>query len=240
MAASENHLIEWLPGAERQALLAHCESVELLLANTVGDSVQPVPQVYFPVDGFVSLLTSVDCHPGLETAMVGREGMLGHEVALGRMPPAQRVLLQGNGRAWRVSGPDFVRQLAISPALRHCVERYMCTQLSQLAIAAACLRFHRIGARLARWLLMGHDRAHADSFHVTHELLAQMLGVRRVGITTAAGALQRAGMIEYHRGTLRVCKRNALELSACSCYAADQQVYQHLLGKAAAGLGWVR
>ncbi|MBA4341787.1 MAG: Crp/Fnr family transcriptional regulator [Methylibium sp.] len=230
MAANENHLIEWLPRAARQALLALCEPVELALSNTLGESSQPAPQVYFPVDGFVSLLTVVDRHPGLETAMVGREGMLGHELALGRAPPAQRVLVQSGGRAWRISGPDFVRLLGDDAALRHCVDRYLCTQLTQLAIASACLRFHRIGPRLARWLLMGQDRAQADSFHVTHELLAQMLGVRRVGITTAAGALQRAGMIEYHRGMLRVCDRSGLELSACSCYAADQQVYQRLLG----------
>lgn len=230
MAANENRLIEWLPRAERLALLARCESVDLLLSGPPGAGAQPALQVYFPVDGFVSLLTSVDRHPGLETAMVGREGLLGHELALGRAPAAQRVLVQGSGRAWRVSGADFLQQLADSPALRRCVDRYLCTQLTQLAIAAACLRFHRIGPRLARWLLMGQDRAQADSLQVTHELLAQMLGVRRVGITTAAGALQRGGMIEYHRGTLKVCDRSALELSACSCYAADLQVYQRLLG----------
>lgn len=230
MAANDNHLIQLLPRAERQALLARCERVELRLSSKLLEDGAATPQVYFPIEGFVSLLRSTDQHPGLETAMVGREGVLGHEAALGGSPQLLSALVLGGGQAWRLSGADLLRQLPQSPALRHYVDRYLCAQLAQLAIASACLRFHRIGPRLARWLLMGQDRAHADSFHITHELLAQMLGVRRVGITTAAGALQRAGMIEYHRGTLTVRDRSGLELSACSCYAADQQVYRRLMG----------
>jgi CRP-like cAMP-binding protein len=115
--------------------------------------------------------------------------------------------------------------MARSAALQRLMARYLYVLMAQLATSAACLRFHLIGPRLARWLLMTHDRAHADTFHVTQEFLAYMLGVRRVGVTMAAGALQDRGLIEYHRGELTVLDRAGLEASACSCYAADRNCY---------------
>jgi CRP-like cAMP-binding protein len=119
--------------------------------------------------------------------------------------------------------------LAASPALRLCLDRYLYVLMAQFGASAACLRFHLIGPRLARWLLMMQDRAHADHFHVTHEFLAYMLGVRRVGITAAAGLLQRAGLIEYRRGEVIVLTRRGLEGAACGCYAAHGRSYAALL-----------
>ena len=110
------------------------------------------------------------------------------------------------------------------------MHRYLCVLMSQLTSSAACLRFHLIGPRLARWLLMSQGRAHCDRFRVTHEFLAYMLGVRRVGITAAAGQLQRSGLIEYRRGDLTVLNRKGLEAAACSCYATDKKTYEHFLG----------
>ena len=139
-------------------------------------------------------------------------------------------LVQGNGSAWRIGATAFRAELAQSPALKRLLDRYLYVLMVQLAAAATCLRFHQIGPRLARWLPMTHDRAHADQFHVTHEFLAYMLGVRRVGITAAAGVLQRDGLIEYHRGELTVLDRPGLEAAACACYGEDERVYAKQLG----------
>lgn len=125
--------------------------------------------------------------------------------------------------------PDFQRELARNAGLQRGLHRYIHVLMSQLADSAACLRFHLIGPRLARWLLMSQDRAHSDSFRVTQEFLAYMLGVRRVGITEAAGALQRDGLIQYSRGDLKVLDRPGLEAMACACYAADKRAYAELL-----------
>jgi CRP-like cAMP-binding protein len=180
---------------------------------------------YFPIDGFISLLTLMDGNPGLEVGMVGREGMLGAPLRLGIPAAPLRALVQGAGSAWRIGSADLLRDIAQSPALQRGLDRYLYVRIVQLASAAACLRYHLIGPRLARWLLMSQDRAHADHLHVTHEFMAYMLGVRRVGVTVAAGALQRTGLIAYRRGEIRVLDRHGLEAMACSCYAADRRAY---------------
>ncbi|WP_298829582.1 Crp/Fnr family transcriptional regulator [uncultured Piscinibacter sp.] len=230
MSTQQNHLIEQLPRRERERLLAVAEPVKLVLAEAICESGTPARHVYFPVDGFISLLTSVDVHPSLEVGMVGREGMLGVWLALGVPDTPLRAIVQGSGSAWRIAALPFRRELERSPALRRSLERYLYVLMAQFAASAACLRFHRIEPRLARWLLMTQDRAHADRFHVTHEFLAYMLGVRRVGVTMAAGALQERGQIAYHRGELVVLDRAGLEDSACSCYAADRRVYAAVMG----------
>ena len=157
--------------------------------------------------------------------MIGREGVLGLHVALGARAAPQRALVQGAGKAWRIRVPTFLAVLDGSPSLRTVLNRYLYLSMRQLATSAGCLRFHRIGPRLARWLLMTHDRAGADTFRITHEALAYMLGVRREGITSSASALQRAGLIEYRRGNVTVLDRAGLEKAACGCYAEDCAAY---------------
>jgi CRP-like cAMP-binding protein len=229
MAGVQNQLIELLPRAERRTLLAICEPVELALSDRLCATGDITRYAYFPVDATISLVTPIDGKPVLEVGMVGREGMVGAELVLGVLRAPLHTVVQGSGKAWRVPSRAFRRELAASPALQLCLNRYLYVLMMQLSAAAACLRFHMIGPRLARWLLMMQDRAHADNFHVTHEFLAYMLGVRRVGITAAAGLLQRDGLIEYRRGELIVLSRLGLEAAACGCYAADQRSYSTLL-----------
>ena len=162
--------------------------------------------------------------------MVGREGMLGTELVLGVESAPLHAVVQGAGTAWRIGAAEFSKELARSPALQRELNRYVFVTMTQLASSAFCLRFHQIGQRLARWLLLTQDRAHSDSFHITHEFLAYMLGVRRVGITTAACVLQREGLIKYSRGKIQVLNRRGLKASACSCYAADREAYLKVLG----------
>lgn len=230
MSAVENYLLERLPRQDRVRLLAACEPVDLTLSGVLCEPGQPVRHVYFPTQGFISLVTPVDGSSGVEVGMIGREGMLGAQLALGVATAPWRALVQGAGGAWRISAVAFKRELARSTALQRGLNRYIYVLMAQQAGSAGCLRFHLTGQRLARWLLMSQDRAHSDSFHVTHEFLAYMLGMRRVGITAAASALQKDGLIEYHRGELTVLDRQGLEAAACSCYAADRRTYADLLG----------
>jgi CRP-like cAMP-binding protein len=229
MAGIQNHLIELLPRAARRTLLALCEPVDLVLSDKLGSSAEVTRYAYFPVNATISLVTEIDGKPVLEVGMVGREGMVGAELVLGVPAPPVHVVVQGAGSAWRIPTRTFRRELAASPALRLCLNRYIYVLMAQFGASAACLRYHLIGPRLARWLLMMQDRAHSDHFFVTQEFLAYMLGVRRVGITAAAGYLQRGGLIEYRRGALTVLSRRGLEAAACGCYAADRRSYAALL-----------
>lgn len=229
MATVENHLIELLPRRDRARLLAVCEPYELLLAEVLCEPGQATRHVYFPTEGFISLVVQIKDSPGLEVGMVGREGMLGAQLALGVSTAPVHALVQGTGQALRVGALAFRTELARSLPLQRTLNRYLYVLMAQQAASAACLRFHQIGPRLARWLLMSQDRAQSASFHVTHQFLAYMLGVRRVGITAAAGDLQRSGLISYHRGDLVVLDRAGLEAAACGCYASDQHAYASVM-----------
>ena len=205
--AASNHLIDLLPRQDRLRLLALCEPVDLVLSQVLCEAGQVTDCVYFPIEGFISLLTMASGTPGLEVGMVGNEGMLGAHLALGVPTSPVRALVQGSGAALRIGAKAFRAELARSPALQRSLGRYVYVLMVQQASASACLRFHPISPRLARWLLMSQDRAHSASFRVTQEFLAYMLGVRRVSVTAAAGSLQEGGLIEYHRGDLTVLDR---------------------------------
>ncbi len=228
MLPADNLLIRQLPRTARKHLLDQCEPFELVLAADLGVRGQPLSHAHFPIEGFISLVIDVDQYPALEVGMVGRETMLGAELLLGQAKAPWRALVQGPGHSWRIGAPALRRECATSPALLHLVQTSLLVSLHQQALASACERFHMIGPRLARWLLMSQDRAQSDSFHVTHESMALMLGVRRVGVTVAAGEFQHSGLIRYHRGELTVLDRGALEARACSCYAADRALHQAL------------
>jgi CRP-like cAMP-binding protein len=158
--------------------------------------------------------------------MVGKEGFVGSQLVLGVLSAPWLVVVQGAGSAGRMPAAAFGEHLEGSEALQTILKRYVATLMTQFAIAAPCLRFHDISQRLARWLLMTHDRAQAPQFKATHEYLSYMLGVRRAGVTEAAGELQRLGAIHYDRGVVHVLDRTRLEAASCGCYAADCASYK--------------
>jgi CRP-like cAMP-binding protein len=235
MADMENLLIARLPHRERQRLLAMSEPVQLLPGTLLCDAGAPARHVYFPLDGSVALVSALGDQREIGVGMVGREGMVGPPQGLGLVATPLRALVQGGGAARRIKAGEFRRELALGKALHQALDRYLRIMLTQLATAAACSHFHLVSPRLARWLLMSADRAHADSFHLTHEFLARMLGVRREGITHAAGELQQRALIRYHRGMILVLDRPGLEAAACGCYATDRLVYDTFLGASRPG-----
>ena len=230
--APPNRLLAALPRRDSQTLLADCEAVELELGKVVYEPDLRIRHVYFPTDSFISLMIPVDGITNLEVGLLGNEGMVGSPLILGVDVSPLRALVQGAGFAWRMSAVMFARQLSRSPVLRRTLHRYLQVQISQLAQTAACTRFHVVEERLARWLLMTQDRAHVDEFRVTHEFLAYMLGVRRVGVTKAANALQLRKLIRYHRGAVTVLDRIGMEAASCGCYQADRDTYDGLLAAA--------
>ncbi|MGD8831262.1 MAG: Crp/Fnr family transcriptional regulator [Pseudomonadales bacterium] len=220
-----NRLLAALPERDRRHFLAAGDSVPLAGGETLHHSGR-LNRVYFPTSGFISLRMTV--HPGasLEVGLIGNEGACGFELALGIHRSTVRAVVQGSGSALRLTAASFRYQLSASATLARMMDRYVHVHLNQLAQLAVCTRFHVVEERLARWLLMTQDRAHSATFYLTHQLLGSILGVRRVGITKAAGTLQDRGLIEYSRGRITVLNRGGLKAASCSCYDADCSFYE--------------
>ena len=216
LAQSGNRLLALLPTKERNHMLADATLVDLTFGSTLWEQGDRMRHVYFPTTGFISLLTTVDDH-SLEVGMIGDEGMCGHSLALGVDTAPLRALVQGSGKSMRLKASTFRQHLKSSAALRNIMLGYVHVLLGQLAQNAACTRFHVVEARLARWLLMTQDRAHADVFDVTQDFLAFML-------------LQSRNLIRYSRGHMDVLDREGLEAAACACYRSDIDTYRRVLG----------
>lgn len=224
-----NRIVDSVPRKNRAAFLGHCDTVELEFAQNLARPREKILHVYFPTTGFISLLATIAGGPQLEVGLVGNEGMLGASLLLGTETAPLHAIVQGAGSSLRMPTGAFRAQMHEHPKLERAVSRYLYVQLVQLAQAAGCTRFHLIQARLARWLLMTADRAHAERFHLTHVFLSSMLGVRRVGVTEAASALQARGLISYRRGEIIILDRDRLQEAACSCYLADIDAYEQVM-----------
>lgn len=230
-AIANNRLLAALPEKDRGQLLANCESVELTFTEVLYRAGERIQYIYFPTASFITLVIPIDNNcAGLEVGLIGNEGMLGITLMLDLDVAPFHAVVQGAGLALRISAPVFLYELEQSPALQRELKRYLYILMTQLAQTAACTRFHVVEARLARWLLMTHDRAHSDTFHVTHVFLAYMLGVRRVGITKAANSLQQKKLISYRRGDITILDRVGLEVASCGCYRDEKEIYEEILG----------
>ena len=224
-----NRLLQSLPAGDLARLMKQCTTVQLTFGDVLYTPGNRITQVYFPISSFISLIMPVDGTSALEVGLAGREGMFGVPLLLGVNISPFRAVVQGEGEALRMEAKSFLGQLNRSPKLHQAISRYTHVQASQLAQTAACTRYHVVESRLARWLLMTQDRAQSTAFHVTQEFLSVMLGVRRVGVTKAARSLQKLGLISYCRGDMQVLERRGLKAASCSCYKADNDVYERIM-----------
>jgi CRP-like cAMP-binding protein len=222
----ENYLLAGLSRKADRRVRAGLEPVTLTYGEVLYEPGQAIRHVYFPGSGVVSLLALVDGRLALEVGMVGREGMVGVPVVLGARRSPIRALVQGTGTALRMGAARFCSEFDANRSLQRELYRYTHGLMTQVSQTAACNRFHVLEMRLARWLLMTHDRVAADQFHMTHDFLGHMLGVRRVGVTKAAQSLQQRGLIRYSRGDITVTDRKGLEAAACECYRVVRDLDQ--------------
>jgi CRP-like cAMP-binding protein len=220
-----NRVLAAIPPREYKRLQVHLEPVALKFGQVLYNPGKPIRHVYFPLDCLISLLTAVDKRRTLEVGMVGSEGMAGMPFILGMGVSGVRAVVQGEGNALRMASAPFRTEFDRNRPLQKALFRYLYVLMAQISQTAACNRFHDSEARLARWLLMTRDRLGSDEFLLTHEFLAHMLGLRRVGVTEAASALKRRKLIGYARGKMRILDVRGLKASSCSCYQIVKTVF---------------
>lgn len=227
-----NRILAGIPAREYARLQDQLEPVVLKFKQVLYEPGKPIRYVYFPGDCLISLLTAVDKGRTLEVGMVGNEGMAGMPFILGVGVSGVRAIVQGGGGAWRMGARPFRVEFDRNRALQDALYRYTYALMAQISQTAACNRFHEAEQRLARWLLMTRDRVESDEFSLTHEFLAHMLGLRRVGITEAASTLKRRHLIEYSRGKIRILDVKGLKAASCTCYETVRKVFDRAQGRA--------
>lgn len=233
-AANQNRLLQSLRRVDRDRVLAKAKLIQLD-ANTilVGEE-QSLRHVYFPVSCYFGVYSTAAASAPLAVSLIGSEGMLGSVVLLGAGRLPGTAIVVGAGTAWRISRKEFAAVVAERATVRLLSMRYLHHAIINIAQHAACSHFHSIESRLARWLLMIHDRVGCDQFVLTQQMLADMLGVRRVGVSLAATALQARNLIDYRRGVISLIDRNGLLASSCDCYGVGEAHYRKALGKSPA------
>jgi len=225
-----NRILRGLPGSEYEAMQPHLELVRLPMGRIVQESGEEMDHVYFPNHGVLSMITVLENGDLVEIATVGNEGMADLSVFLGLKVSHSRLLVQIPGDAQRMERRAFLDFVSRSERLRTLLGRFTVAMFTLVSQSAACNRLHTIEERAARWLLMTHDRVDSDTFPITHDFLASMLGVRRPSVTLAAGILQKAGFISYRRGRMTILDRAGLEGSACECYAIARKEFDAMPG----------
>jgi CRP-like cAMP-binding protein len=228
--ASRNRLLSALPPASLARLWPQLTPVELELREVLHRPEQPISTVYFPETGWCSMLAPLESGDAAEVGHIGYDGLVGLPVILGEPFYDLEAMVQCPGGALAMETDALWAAMEHDPVLRTLLLRYALLHHGQVARTAACNGRHHIEQRLARWLLMAHDRSEGDEFPMTHEFLGMMLGVRRAGITVAAGALQKAGLISYRVGRMRITDRPGLENSACECYGISRRAFDRLFG----------
>jgi CRP-like cAMP-binding protein len=226
----ENRLLADLPSDEYDRLLTHLQKVSLPLKDILYEANGPIPHVFFPLHGVVSLVIVVDGDVGLEVGTIGNEGMVGTPVFLGSDSSPTRAISQVPGEALRMETTVFQEEMRRGGPLYGLVQRYTQAMINQISQSTVCNHRHSVQKRMCRWLLLSHDRVGLDEFPLTHEFLAQMLGVRRPTVTAVASTLQKDGLISYRRGKISVLDRKALEAASCECYEVVAKELERLLG----------
>lgn len=226
---NKNVLLNQLPKKDQESILANAKLIQINLSQVICSAEETQEYLYFPVDGFFSLVQRIDDHPPLEIGMIGREGILGSEIILGMKNNLFGAIVQGSGEAWKINTTDFMDHFNKLPELKKVIQKYLSIRIRQLGLSASCEHFHGISPRLAKWLLMSQDRAQSSTFLMTHEFISLMLGIRRVGVTTTAADFKRKGLIEYHRGEIKILNRDGLIGEACSCYQVNRNIYSRTI-----------
>ncbi len=225
----QNHLLAALPRDEYQRLAPHLERVELTLGESLVESGKVMRHVYFPTDCIVSLLCVMEDGDSTEIAVVGAEGIVGISLFMGGETTPSRAVVQSAGGAYRLKGQLLKDEFDRASTLQYLLLRYTQALITQMAQTAVCNRHHSLDQQLCRWLLLSLDRLPSNELVMTQELIANMLGVRREGVTESAGKLQKAGLIAYHRGRISILDRPGLEARVCECYAVVKKEYDRLL-----------
>lgn len=227
----ENQLLGALPADIYERLASHFKLVSLPTQEVICEVAEPIEYVYFPHHAVISLLATMDDGATVEVALVSQEGMVGLPVILGDNISSMRAIVQVPGEAMRIDADILKAEFDQCGPLQHLLLRYVQAVLTEFAQGAACNRLHSLDKRLARWLLKIADRRQSQEFPLTQEFIAQMLGVRRSGVSVAAGILSQSGIISYNRGHISILDRKALEAASCECYRVVKDEFTRLLGK---------
>jgi len=225
----QNHLLAALPASDFDRLQAGLKLVTLPLGDVLYESGSQLRHVYFPTDSIVSLLYLMADGASAEIAVVGNEGIIGVSLFMGGETTPSRAVVQSAGHAYKLTGNSLKEEFNHGGAMQHLLLRYTQALLTQMAQTAVCNRHHSLDQQLCRWLLLSLDRLSGNDLVMTQELIANMLGVRREGVTEAAGNLQTAGLIKYSRGHITVVDRAGLEARTCECYAVVKKESDRLL-----------